>query len=62
MDDGRYSSIGWTLFAVSGVFFLIVAVRDADGLVLTSAVAWLLGVAAFLLGHRRSRRGSSVGC
>ena len=57
MDHGRLGSVGWMLFAVSGVFFLIVAVRDGDGLVLASAVAWLLGVAAFLLGHRRSRRG-----
>ena len=31
----------------SGVFFLIIAIRDSDVLALSSAIAWLLGVGAF---------------
>jgi hypothetical protein len=42
---------GWVLFAISGVFFLIIAVRDGDMLVMASAIAWLLGVMVFVYGR-----------
>lgn len=56
MNGGRYEAAGWALFGISGVLFTIIAVREGDGLILASAVAWLLGVAVFVYGRwgRRS--------
>lgn len=51
MNGGRFEVAGWVLFAISGVFFAVIALQDGDGLALASAVAWLLGVAAFVYGR-----------
>ena len=48
---GIYEMAGWAFFGISGVFFLIIAIRDGDTLVLWSAIAWLLGVMAFVYGR-----------
>ena len=47
--SGKFEAAGWILFAISGVFFVMIAVRDGDPLVSWSAAAWLLGVVAFAL-------------
>lgn len=41
---------GYLMFMLSGVFFLIVAVRARDWLTTAAAVVWLLGCLAFLAG------------
>ena len=45
----------------SGVFFLIIAIRDSDVLALSSAIAWLLGVGAFTPSRWGPWRGSVAG-
>ena len=53
MSGSRFGTIGWALFAVSGVLFLIAALRAGDTLLVWGSVTWLVGVAAFLTGGRR---------
>ena len=53
MAGGRYEWIGWGLFTVSGVVFLVAALRDGDGLLVWGSITWLVGVAAFLAGLGR---------
>ena len=57
MNGGRFEIAGWALFGLSGVFFLIMAIQDGDALALVSAVAWILGVAAFVYGRWGRRSG-----
>jgi hypothetical protein len=45
--SGKFEAGGLILFFISGVFFVLIAVRDGDALVMWSAAAWLLGVASF---------------
>ena len=51
MTDGRFDLAGWVLFAVSGVVFLIAALRDGNTLLARGCVTWLAGVAAFPTGY-----------
>ena len=53
MSGGRFEVAGWALFSVSGVLFLIAAIRAGDALLLWGSITWLLGVALFLIGLRR---------
>ena len=53
MTGGRFELIGWCLFTVSGVMFLVAALRAGDALLLWGSITWLAGVAFFLAGHRR---------
>ena len=53
MTGSRSELIGWALFAVSGVVFLIAAPRDGDPLLAGGSISWLAGV-AFLPGRARS--------
>ena len=55
MTGGRFDLAGWGLFAVSGVVFLIAALRDGDTLLAWGSITWLAGVAAFLTGYLRQR-------
>jgi hypothetical protein len=41
--------IGWLMFTVSGLFFLIDALETGDKTALASAITWLLGVGFFLV-------------
>lgn len=41
---------GWLMFTLSGVLFLIVAVRSRDWITGAGVVAWLLGCGVFLSG------------
>jgi len=57
MTGGRFELIGWCLFTVSGVMFLVAALRAGDALLLWGSITWLVGVAAFLAGWaRRGKR------
>lgn len=49
--SGRFEAGGWILFFISGIFFVIIAVRDGDAMVAWSAAAWILGVVSFALGR-----------
>ena len=49
MNENRLQLLGWMLFAVSGVFFLIDALESGDKTALVSAITWLLGIGFFLL-------------
>ena len=48
----NHERFGWLMFALSGVFFLIIGIREGDGLVIAGAVVWMIGCASFLLGGR----------
>lgn len=48
-----YELFGWTMFALSGVFFLILGFRDGEWLTVAGAIVWMVGCASFLLGGRR---------
>lgn len=57
MTGGRFELFGWCLFTVSGVMFLVAALRAGDALLLWGSITWLVGVAAFLAGWaRRGKR------
>lgn len=56
MPGGKFELAGWILFSVSGVLFLIAAWREGDPLLLWGSIAWLVGVAAFLVGLGRRRK------
>ena len=43
---------GWAMFALSGVFFLILGIREGDVLTVCGAVVWMIGCVAFLAGGR----------
>ncbi len=55
MSGGRFELAGWVLFSVSGVLFLVAALRAGDALLLWGSITWLAGVAAFLVGLGRRR-------
>ena len=55
MSGSRFELVGWGLFTVSGVVFLIAALRDGDSLLLWGSITWLVGVGFFLAGIRRRR-------
>ena len=40
--------VGWGLFTVSGVFFLVGSIRERDWLGLGAAITWIVGVALFV--------------
>lgn len=44
----RLALIGWGLFTVSGVFFLIDALESGDKTALGSALTWLAGIVFFV--------------
>lgn len=43
---------GWSMFTLSGVLFLIVAIQNDDWWTGAGAVVWMLGCLAFLIGDR----------
>ena len=45
----RYQRFGWTMFLLSGVFFLILGIRDREPLTIGGAVVWMIGCGAFLM-------------
>ncbi|MDE0375353.1 MAG: hypothetical protein OXK16_05250 [bacterium] len=55
MSGGRFELIGWCLFTVSSVMFLIAALRAGDALLLWGSITWLVGVGFFLAGVRGRR-------
>jgi len=48
LDSKRLALIGWILFTVSGVFFLIDALESGDKTALGSALTWIVGVLFFI--------------
>ncbi len=48
MHAKRLALIGWALFTVSGVFFLIDALESGDKTSLGSALTWLAGIVFFI--------------
>lgn len=40
--------IGWILFALSGVAFLALGIRDGDALAIGAAALWTVGCVVFL--------------
>lgn len=40
--------IGYLAFALSGVVFVVIGIRERDALTLLAAALWLVGCAAFL--------------
>jgi hypothetical protein len=48
-----FAIAGWLMFFLSGVLFLISAIRAADWFVVGGSVVWLIGVALFLMGRSR---------
>ena len=55
MTGGRFELFGWYLFTVSGVMFLVAALRAGDPLLLWGSITWLAGVGFFLAGIRGRR-------
>ena len=49
---GKYDLLGWSLFTVSGVAFLIAAGREGDTLLVWGSITWLAGVGFFMAGYR----------
>jgi len=49
----RLQSLGWALFMVSAVFFIIAAWRAGDMMALAGAMAFLAANVAFIFAHRR---------
>lgn len=47
-----HERFGWVMFALSGVFFVIIGIRDGDALTLLAAAVWVAGCVAFLTGGR----------
>lgn len=45
--------VGWALFALSGVMFLIVAIRAGDLYGTIGCLLWLAAIACFLVAERR---------
>lgn len=52
MFGGKFELVGWGLFTVSGVVFLVAALRDGDALLLWGSITWLVGVGFFLASIR----------
>ncbi len=48
MTPARLTRIGWTLFAISGVLFLIPALQAGDVVIAAGCILWLIAVAIFL--------------
>ena len=55
MSGGRFEVAGWALFSVSGLLFLVAALRAGDALLLWGSITWLVGVAFFLVGIKGRR-------
>ena len=53
---GRFEMLGWGLFFLSGVVFLVGALRDGDPWTTWGSAAWLAGVVFFLWDFRSRRR------
>ncbi len=52
MSHSRLALSGWMMFALSGLFFLVPAIRSGDVWALGAAITWLIGVGLFLLDAR----------
>lgn len=48
MSSSTLTRLGWILFAVSGVLFLVPAMRAGDRWTATGCIIWLVAVAIFL--------------
>lgn len=44
----RKALIGWILFALSGLAFLAIGIREADWLSIGAALLWTVGCVVFL--------------
>ncbi|HEX9854893.1 MAG TPA: hypothetical protein VGC47_06240 [Acidimicrobiia bacterium] len=49
----RWLTAGWAAFALSGVLYLVSALRSKDWWSGAGAVVWIFGVGAFVAGARR---------
>ena len=47
-----YERFGWSMFSLSGIFFLTLGLRDGEWLTVGGALVWMLGCASFLVGGR----------
>ncbi len=62
MTPARLSTLGWILFAISGVLFLIPAVQVGDPLIIAGCVVWLVAIAIFLwVDWLRAQQSSDAG-
>jgi len=52
MSQSRLVRAGWMMFALSGLFFLVPAIRNRDLWSLGGAITWLIGVGIFLVAER----------
>ena len=52
--------IGWLLFTVSGVFFLIDALESGDKTAIGSALTWIVGVLFFIAAGRTAPEGPNT--
>ena len=52
MTAKRWAYLGWIMFTLSGVFFLVDAVESADRTGLGAGITWLIGVVFFLFGMK----------
>ena len=59
MLSHRSALAGWSLFTLSGLFFLVDAIESGDLTALGSAVTWLLGVAVFVFAMVRDPQDQS---
>jgi hypothetical protein len=53
MTPYRWILLGWLMFAISGVFFLVDAIESGDKTALGSAITWIVGVAFFVFAGRK---------
>ncbi len=56
MTPARLVQLGWILFAISGLLFLIPALQAGDPLIIAGCILWLVAVAIFLLVDRLTAR------
>ena len=61
MTNRQWTLIGWWLFIVSAVFFIVAALRAGDMVALVGAIAFLSADIAFLIPFYRSQPSESSG-
>ncbi len=49
MTNRTWALMGWSMFLLSGFFFLADAIESGDKTALGSAITWIVGVGCFLV-------------
>ena len=54
MSGNDLVRVGWLMFAMSGVLFIIAGWRERDPYTVAGSIVWLIGVVLFLSATRRT--------